>query len=76
MSVREEVEDVLEGVVYVYDTGQGVGEVIERCLCGTGSGGGQDGGEVVDVVLDVGDERVRSAGKTYGPDVVGHLGFL
>lgn len=39
-------------------------------------GSRRPGGEVVDLIFDLGNQRVRSARKTDGPDVVGYGWFL
>lgn len=54
----------------VLEKGQSTGKV---CVClrvELGSGG--PGCEAVDLVLDLRNQRVRSAGETDGPDVVGY----
>lgn len=58
----------------VLEKDQAVGKGSGSLLLGFGSGG--PGIEAVDLVLDLGDQRVGSAGKTDGPDVVGYVRFL
>jgi len=59
---------VLKGLVGVLEKGQTLGKGGGSLLLGFGSGG--PFGEPVDLVLDLRDQRVGSARKTDGPDVV------
>lgn len=69
MGMRK-LEDILEGVVQFCQTVQTVAEISGCLLVEFGSR--SPGDELVDVVFDLGNQRVRSAGKTDGPDVVGY----
>lgn len=73
LSLRK-LEDSFEGVVDVFETAQAVAEVRGCLLMESGSRG--PGGEVVDLVLDLGSQRVRSAGKTDGSGVMRDGWFL
>lgn len=65
---------MLKGLVGVLEKGQALRKGRATLLLGFGSGGPRS--EAVDLVSDLGDQRVGSAGKTDGPDVVGYVRLL
>lgn len=65
MGLRE-LKNVVEVVIDVFETAQAVAEPSRS----SGVGLGSPGLELADPILEVGDQGVRSAWKTDGPDVV------